>query len=134
MRRLVFGLTACLLFACETVSTNTPAQPAAQPVAAPAPPPPPPTLQEGDLRALSPKQVLGLFGSPSLDRQEGGVRILQFTSGRCVCDVVFDASQGLSYVEARAKNGTPIETQPCLDSFNIELPSPPETKALLTGS
>ncbi|MEO0410909.1 MAG: hypothetical protein AAF221_03590 [Pseudomonadota bacterium] len=79
-------------------------------------------LMLADLAPLSPAAMTQVFGAPSLDRREGDVRVLQFTSGSCISDLVFNAAGNLVHVEARAKSGTPIEIQPCIDSFDTVLP------------
>ena len=81
------------------------------------PVPPQRTLALADLASFGPEDVRSVFGAPSLDRSEGPMRILQFTSGLCVTDMVFSDAGNLTHVEARAKTGTPIDIQPCLDSF-----------------
>lgn len=90
----------------------------------PKPAPPPPKLALADLARYAPMQMERIFGPPSLKRAEGQMTLLQFTSGSCITDMIFNASALLVHVEARAKLGTPIEIQPCLDSFSQTLPKP----------
>lgn len=113
------------LAACAGVLPQEAAAPAAPVVEPPAPkplPPAPPKLSLADLGRYAPPEIENIFGAPSLKRAEGEMTLLQFTSGSCITDMVFNASAMLVHVEARAKTGTPIEIQPCLDSFSQTLP------------
>lgn len=113
------------LAACANVLPQETAAPTVPVVAPPAPkplPPAPPKLSLADLASFAPPQMESIFGAPSLKRAEGEMTLLQFTSGSCITDMVFNASAMLVHVEARAKTGTPIEIQPCLDSFSQTLP------------
>lgn len=89
----------------------------------PAPPQTPQKIQLADLARYSPADVEDIFGVPSLKRSEGDALVLQFTSTTCITDMIFNGKASLIHVEARAKSGTPIEIQPCLDSFSQKLPA-----------
>ncbi|MEM7568692.1 MAG: hypothetical protein AAF337_02745 [Pseudomonadota bacterium] len=123
-------MTALMLCASLNACAQT-FQQAAKPVQAPPeaatpkpPPPPPRKLQLADLASFSPDKARSVFGTPSLERTEGEVLVLQFTSGSCVSDMVFNGGGALVHVETRAKSGTPIDIQPCLDTFEQTLPKP----------
>ena len=86
------------------------------PVAAP---PPPSTVGLEKVLGATPQTVIQLIGSPTLDRQEGKGRHLQFTRGACVLDLFFYApAQGgepvATYADARMKDGGLIDTASCL--------------------
>jgi len=111
-----------LCAACAVPGAPPKVAASAPPVPKPVPPPPPEKIRVADLASFTPTDVENAFGSPSLKRSEGGTVILQFTSGRCITDMVFDENANMIHIEARAKSGTPIAIQPCLDSFAQKLP------------
>lgn len=124
-RAALWLLIAFAPSACATLDTPAP-PPAAEPVRPilPKPAPPPAKLTAEAVKGLSPRQVLAVFGAPSLTRSEGAMSVLQFTGGSCIVDMVFDGSRAVIYLEARAKSGIPIDVQPCLDRFRQTLPVP----------
>jgi len=115
--------SAGLMSGCSTGPTTPPIAAPAPPKPKPLPPALPRKIQLSDLARYSPSDVEAIFGAPSLKRSEGETTVLQFTSTSCITDMVFNKAANLIHVVARAKSGTPIEIQPCLDSFSQTLPS-----------
>lgn len=98
------------------------------PIAGPAPPPPP-IARVGLERVLgaAPDAVIALLGQPTLDRQEGPGRQLQFARGPCVLDLFFypaaNGAPAARHVEARFRDGRPIDAASCLQSQVIAAPA-----------
>jgi hypothetical protein len=96
------------------------------------PPPPAPALapQPGMERVMgaSPEAVIAILGTPSLDREEGPARHLQFARGQvCVLDLFFyprppAAGQVATHAEARRRDGSPLDPASCLESQFLSRP------------
>lgn len=115
---VIGALSGCTQLAAPNVTAKAPA--AEPPAPKPEPPAPPPRLILADLARYAPADIQSVIGAPSLERMEGTMQVLQFTSGTCITDLIFENGAQLIHVEARAKTGIPIEIQPCLDSFSQE--------------
>lgn len=114
----ISALGGCVeLLPPEQPAATAPTPPALPPAPKPTPPQVPPKLLLSDLARYAPAEIQTVIGAPSLKRMEGAMQVLQFTSGTCITDLVYNENAQLIHVEARAKTGIPIEIQPCLDSF-----------------
>lgn len=114
---------ALLLFvgACAKVATPVAPMPSL------APPPPQPRAGLERVLGAAPEAVIALLGRPTLDRQEGPGRQLQFARGPCVLDLFFYPKPGgggaaARHVEARFRDGRPLDAASCLQSQIIEAP------------
>lgn len=115
MRRLSL-LALLALAACAT--------PQAPVVRAPALPVPPPVKQGiGLARVLghTAEQAVALLGSPTLDRQEGQARVLQFARAACVLDLFLypDRRTGrvaVTEVDSRTRSGAPFDPATCIEA------------------
>lgn len=106
---------------------------ACAPVATVAPPPPPspaPAATLGMERVLgaSPEAVIAILGRPSLDREEGPARHLQFAHGNvCTLDLFFyprppGGGRVATHAEARRRDGSPLDPASCLESQFLSRP------------
>ena len=115
MRRLVLASTL-LLGACATRPQAPPEQPA-QVVAQP--------RQVTRLTGMSTQDVVGHFGRPVLQVQEGNSLKLQFRSRFCVLDVYFYPGQTgalrVTYVNTRTPSGADTDQATCISA--LEYPS-----------
>ncbi|MCA3254353.1 MAG: hypothetical protein INF91_01905 [Alphaproteobacteria bacterium] len=87
--------------------------------------PVPPTVKQGIglARVLghSPEQAIALLGSPTLDRQEGPARVLQFARTACVLDLFLYPDRrsgrvGVTEVDARTRAGAPFDPAACIEA------------------
>jgi hypothetical protein len=109
-----------LVMACAPVAT----------VAPPPPPPPAPVVTLGMERVLgaSPEAVIAILGRPSLDREEGPARHLQFAHGNvCTLDLFFyprppAGGRVATHAEARRRDGSPLDPASCLESQFLSRP------------
>ena len=92
-----------------------------------APPTPIPRIGLERVLGAAPDVVIALLGAPTLDRQEGPGRQLQFARGPCVLDLFFyptpdGRGAAARHVEARFRDGRPIDAASCLQSQVIAAP------------
>jgi len=100
------------------------AAPQAPVVRAPSLPIPPAVKQgTGLARVLghSAEQAIALLGSPTLDRQEGPARVLQFARAACVLDLFLypDRRTGrvaVTETDARSRSGAPYDPAACIEA------------------
>lgn len=124
MRRWIALLPLVALAACGETGT-TAARPSR---AAPAPPVPVPgrvpatataTVNLDGIRGQTARALIGTFGTPRIDLQEGPARKLQFAGTACVMDVyLYPAAQGREHVarhlDTRLRDGKPVDAASCL--------------------
>ena len=76
----------------------------------------------------SPEAVIAILGRPSLDREEGPARHLQFARGEvCVLDLFFyprPPAEGrvATHAAARRRDGSPLDPASCLESQFLSRP------------
>lgn len=76
----------------------------------------------------SPEAVIAILGAPSLDREEGPARQLQFARGDvCVLDLFFyprppAAGRIATHAEARRRDGSPFDPASCLEAQLLTRP------------
>lgn len=75
----------------------------------------------------SPQAIVAMLGTPSLDREEGRARLLQYARGPCVLDLFFYPAAGgggqrMTYADARFRDGRALDAASCLQSQLIEQP------------
>ena len=118
MRRLALA-SIFLLAACAT----RPEQPVEQP--APAIPQPQPQRQVTRLTGLSAQDLVGHFGRPALQVQEGNSVKLQFRGRYCVLDAYLYPGQNgalrVTYVDTRTPAGADTDQATCISA--LEYPS-----------
>lgn len=109
-----------LVTACAPVATVSPPVPAAAPPAA--------TLGMERVLGASPEAVIAILGRPSLDREEGPARHLQFAHGNvCTLDLFFyprppGGGRVATHAEARRRDGSPLDPASCLESQFLSRP------------
>jgi len=117
MRRLVLASTL-LLGACATRPQQPPEQPA-QVVPQQAP------RQVTRLTGMSPQELVGHFGRPALQIQEGNSLKLQFRGRFCVLDAYLYPGQSggyrVTYVNTRTASGADADQATCISA--LEYPS-----------
>src|SRR5579884_328999 len=116
MRRLVLASTL-LLGACATRPEQ---QPPAQPAQAA-----PQQLRVTRLTGLSAQDLVGHFGRPALQVQEGNSLKLQFRGRYCVLDAYLYPGQNgalrVTYVDTRTLSGADTDQATCISA--LEYPS-----------
>ena len=114
MRRLVLASTL-LLGACAT----RPQQPPAQPAEVPQP------RAATRLTGMSAQDLVGHFGRPALQVQEGTSLKLQFRGRSCVLDAYLYPGQSgslrVTYVNTRSPSGADTDQATCISA--LEYPS-----------
>jgi hypothetical protein len=123
--------------------TVTDAPPTIPETAALQPEPLPVAKPKTQLHGQSIDVVIKKLGTPSLDRRDGRIRLLQFVRPACTLDVIFWRSANQTnliahHVESRSARGTPTDLSSCLQKqyaargFKYEvaqLPAPAPTPA-----
>ena len=113
MRRLILASTL-LLGACATRPTQPPEQPAA-----------PQARQVTRLTGMSAQELVGHFGRPALQVQEGNSLKLQFRGRYCVLDAYLYPGQTgalrVTYVNTRTPAGADADQATCISA--LEYPS-----------
>jgi len=79
----------------------------------------PPAAEPERLTGLSPKDVQGLMGEPSLVRRDNSVQVMMFETPNCVFEIIFfepheDAHFSATDMYARTRKGTNMDLQTCL--------------------
>lgn len=122
MKALIALLPLVALAACGETGT-TAARPSR---AAPAPPIPVPgrapaaaAVSLDGIHGQSARALIGQFGTPRIDLQEGPARKLQFASTACVMDVyLYPGARGreqvVKHLDTRLRDGKPVDAASCL--------------------
>jgi hypothetical protein len=110
MRRLLVPSVTLLLAACATRPQQAPA---------PAPAPQAQPEETSSLVGLTPQELVGRFGAPSLQIREGSSLKLQFRGPRCVMDAYLypSGSSGtlkVTHVDTRLPSGGDIDQAACV--------------------
>lgn len=122
MRHALFIALASLAACAAPTATRAPAP---APISL-APPPPQPRGLERVL-GQTPQAVVAMLGAPTLDREEGPARQLQYARGPCVLDLFFypDAAGtalAARFADARFKDGRALDPASCLQSQLLAQP------------
>ena len=110
MRRFLVPSVTLLLAACATRPQQAPA---------PAPAPQAQPEETSSLVGLTPQELVGRFGAPSLQIREGSSLKLQFRGPRCVMDAYLypSGSSGtlkVTHVDTRLPSGGDIDQAACV--------------------
>lgn len=121
-------LAAGALLALAGCGEGSPIAPAVRPAPhVPVPDRPPPMVAVGEIRGQSARDLVALFGPPSIDLQEGPARKLQFLGAACVLDAyLYPRGRGepvVTHLDARRRDGNPVDPASCIAALGRQ-PAP----------